>query len=210
MGKYDFHHDIDGLVQERHNSSALAMELCHSCPNPLIHKRLNSSALAMELCHSCTNPSIQNLKTLECSCFECFLCHGCAFAFIDIHDYVNWSWFQMCRTTCMHFRWIECHEYSCEWNWYLNELDITIHVIASQLSGHCDVISNRLWCHQQNKNQASETRGRCVKIIVFIVIYRFVMSCKKWNNVCTLMMNCFCAHLSVILVFISLVPQLGK
>ena len=46
-----------------------------------------------------------------------------------------------------------------------NELDITIHVIASQLSGHCDVISNRLW-HQQNENRASETRGRCVKIVV--------------------------------------------
>ena len=28
--------DIDGLVQERHNSSALAMELCLSCTNPSI------------------------------------------------------------------------------------------------------------------------------------------------------------------------------
>ena len=27
---------IDGLVQERHNSSALAMELCLSCINPSI------------------------------------------------------------------------------------------------------------------------------------------------------------------------------
>ena len=27
-------HDIDGLVQERHNSSALAMELRLSCTNP--------------------------------------------------------------------------------------------------------------------------------------------------------------------------------
>ena len=31
-----------------------------------------------------------------------------------------------------------------------NELDITYHVIASQLSGHCDVISTRLWRLQQN------------------------------------------------------------
>ena len=45
-----------------------------------------------------------------------------------------------------------------------NELDITIHVIASQLSCHCDVISNWLWRHHQNENQASETRRRCVKI----------------------------------------------
>ena len=34
-----------------------------------------------------------------------------------------------------------------------NELDITIHVIASQLSGYCDVINKRLWHHQQNLNQ---------------------------------------------------------
>ena len=47
-----------------------------------------------------------------------------------------------------------------------NDLDITIHVIASQLSGQCDVISNRLWRHQQNEKRASETRGRCVKIVV--------------------------------------------
>ena len=66
-----------------------------------------------------------------------------------------------------------------------NELDITIHVIASQLYGHCDIISNRLWCHQQNENWASETQGRCVKIVVSIVSYGFVMSCKKWNNVYT-------------------------
>ena len=44
-----------------------------------------------------------------------------------------------------------------------NELDIIIHVIASQLSGYCDVINNRLWRHQQNVNLASEARGRCVK-----------------------------------------------
>ena len=46
------------------------------------------------------------------------------------------------------------------------ELDITIHVIVSQLSGHCDVISDRLWRHQQNENRASETLPRCVRIVV--------------------------------------------
>ena len=60
-----------------------------------------------------------------------------------------------------------------------NELNITIHVIASQLSHNCHVISNRLWRHQQNEDRASETRGRCVVIVVFIVIHWFVMSCKK-------------------------------
>ena len=47
-----------------------------------------------------------------------------------------------------------------------NELDIIIHVIASQLSRYCDVISNRLWRNQQNEDRASETRGRCIKIVV--------------------------------------------
>ena len=47
-----------------------------------------------------------------------------------------------------------------------NELDITCHVFASQLSGHCDVIADRLWRHQQNVMRASEPRGFCVKILV--------------------------------------------
>ena len=81
-----------------------------------------------------------------------------------------------------------------------NELDITCHVFASQLSGHCDVIANRLWRHQQNVKRASETRGWHANILVFIVIDGFVMSCKKWNNVCTTVTNCLCAHSSVILV----------
>ena len=77
-----------------------------------------------------------------------------------------------------------------------DELDINAHVIASQLSGHCDVISNRLWRHQQNVNRASETRDRCVKIIVFIVIYGFVMPCKKRNNVhpCEKVIGMFFQH----------------
>ena len=82
------------------------------------------------------------------------------------------------------------------------KLDITIHGIVSQLSRYCDVINNPLWCHQQNEDWASETRGRCVKIVIFIVIYGFVMSCKKLNNICTLMMNCFCTHWSDIFMFI--------
>ena len=47
-----------------------------------------------------------------------------------------------------------------------SELDITIHVIMSQLSDHCGVISNRFWSHQRDETRASETRGRCVKIVV--------------------------------------------
>ena len=40
-----------------------------------------------------------------------------------------------------------------------NELDITCHVFASQLSSHCDVIADPLWRHQQNVMRATETRG---------------------------------------------------
>ena len=69
-------------------------------------------------------------------------------------------------------------------------------MIASQLSGHCDVICNRLWRHQQNENRASATWGRCVKLVVCIVIYGLVVSCKKKNNVCILVTNHFCAHSS--------------
>ena len=77
-------------------------------------------------------------------------------------------------------------------------------MLASQLFGHCHVINSRLWRHQQHVNWASETWGRCVEIVVFIVVCEFVMSCKKQNNVCTLVTNCLCSHSSVIFVFISL------
>ena len=81
-----------------------------------------------------------------------------------------------------------------------NEFDIIIHVIASKLSSHCDVNSNRLWLHQ-----------RYMRIAVIVVIYGLVMSCKKYNNAWTLVTNCLCAQSSVILVLSLLVAsQLGK
>ena len=74
-----------------------------------------------------------------------------------------------------------------------NELDNNIHVIASQLSGYCDVFNNRLWRNQQNVNPACEARVGCVKIVVFSVIFIVVMSCKNiimyvlsWRNVSVL------------------------
>ena len=91
------------------------------------------------------------------------------------------------------------------------DIDITFHMIASQLSGYCDIISNWLWHHQQNMKWVSETRRQCVKIVDFIIIYGFIIACKKWNNICNLVMNCLCAHWSVILVFIFLAAmQLRK
>ena len=69
----------------------------------------------------------------------------------------------------------------------------------------------QLWRHQQNENRASETGGRCINVVGFIVIYGFVMSCKKLNDVCTIVTNCFGAHSRVIFVFISIVAaQIGK
>ena len=72
-----------------------------------------------------------------------------------------------------------------------NELYITFHVIASQLSGHCDVTSNVLWRHQQNARRASETLRRCVEIVVFVVIYGFALSCEKWRTVYALTLVLF-------------------
>ena len=75
-----------------------------------------------------------------------------------------------------------------DWSWISpwiqsisNELDIIIQVIASQLSCHCDVTSNRFWRHHQNENRASETRGRCVKLVV---LYSFMDSlCRVRNKI---------------------------
>ena len=59
----------------------------------------------------------------------------------------------------------------------------------------------------RNIYRSGDTGSRCVKIIISIVIYGF-LSCKKLNNVWTGMTNCLCTHLSVILVFVSLVASL--
>ena len=88
-----------------------------------------------------------------------------------------------------------------------NQLDITIHIIASQLSSHCDVISNRLWHYQLGRKPNEWNTGSMCKDRRVIA----VMSCKKWNNICMLVTNCLWAHSSDILVFISLAAsQLGK
>ena len=57
-----------------------------------------------------------------------------------------------------------------------NELNITFRMPTSQFSGHCDIISNRigLQFYQQNVNRTGQTWGRCVKIVIFIIIYKFI------------------------------------
>ena len=59
-------------------------------------------------------------------------------------------------------------------------------------------VCNRLWRHQQNVNRASETHIWCVGIGFLIFISWFIMSCKRWNNVCTLVKMCLFANSSVI------------
>ena len=55
--------------------------------------------------------------------------------FMQYHAFLHdWSWIST---------WINC---------YVIELDITFHVLVSQMSGHCDIrsrYSNCSWCHQQ-------------------------------------------------------------
>ena len=69
-----------------------------------------------------------------------------------------------------------------------NELDITCHVFASPLSGHCDVIANRLWRHQQNVKRASETRDDVWRspFLVLFMDYRVrnkIMYVLLWRTV---------------------------
>ena len=100
-----------------------------------------------------------------------------------------------------------------------NELDIIIHVITWQLSGHCDVINKWLWCHQQNEKRVSETREQCVNIVVLSSfmdllchVRNEIMYALSWQTVSALtrgifwclfpkllMTNCFNAHERVIL-----------
>ena len=56
----------------------------------------------------------------------------------------------------------------------IKSLDIDIHVMAAQLSGHCDITSNRL----TSEKRASETRGRFVKI-VFLSSFMDSLCCAR-------------------------------
>ena len=59
-----------------------------------------------------------------------------------------------------------------------SELDITCHIPASQLSGHCDIIANRLWRHQQNIKVSEWDTGTMCEDPRFSIIYGFVMLCE--------------------------------
>ena len=112
---------------------------CHHVDNPDVHWRRRQASM------SPVNTRVVNLMTFP---FPCSLSH--------------WHWWFVKKKKFLHDRpWISLWIKSIS-----NELDITCHVLSSQLSGHCDVIANQLWRHQQNVKRASETRGWCVKILI--------------------------------------------
>ena len=91
-----------------------------------------------------------------------------------------------------------------------NELDILFHVVASELSGHCDVISKRLWCRQQNVNWANEARGDVWRSLFLSSIIDSL--CRVRNEIMFVLSwrNAY-ARASVSFVFIRIVAaQLGK
>ena len=79
---------------------------------------------------------------------------------------------------------------------------LSVYGIKYPLDGDISYTTDREYDLQWKCYLTSETRGRC--LIVFVGIYGFVMLCKKWNNVCTLVTNCLCGHSRFIFVFISL------
>ena len=89
-----------------------------------------------------------------------------------------------------------------------NELNTTIHVIASQLSGHCDVSGQQLIVTSSAERKHSEWQmGTVCKDRRFYRHLWIVMSCEKWNNVYTLF---FCAHSSVNFGFIYYYKHLNN
>ena len=79
----------------------------------------------------------------------------------------------------------------------VNKTDIFPRARATNAKSRSSVW-NRLWRHHQNVNRASETHIWCVGIGFLIFMSWFIMSCKRWNNVCTLVKMCLFANSSVI------------
>ena len=93
--------------------------------------------------------------------------------------FINWMYFICDNKLCWTWTW------TCNW--------LAGHVILNILAGPQACMTIVL------------TNTECKHLC--IIIYGLIMSCKKWNNVCTVMRNCFCSHSSVIVVCISLVAS---
>ena len=62
---------------------------------------------------------------------------------------------------------------------------------------------NKSWSHHQHPNRPSGVQCQCVKIVFLTVIYGLIISRKKWNNVCTIIIDCLCIHSMVIIVMMT-------
>ena len=137
---------------------------------------------------------------------------------VDLIKAFNWvRQLQICYRNDEWYLVIGPFSYTAGRAYAVNKLDIW--GVRHHFPRDCATSVWLLWRHQQSivtssaerKQSDWDTETMWEYIVVFVVIYGFVMSCKKLNNVCTLVTNCLCAHSSFILVFISLVAvQLGK
>ena len=91
---------------------------------------------------------------------------SCLYIYICICIYIFLTWLPV-NTTIYKSNFLHDRPWISLWIKSIsNELDITCHMFASQLFGHCEVIANRLWRDQKNVKRTSETRRWCVKIRV--------------------------------------------
>ena len=110
--------------------------------------------------------NFEYMRYVSCYLLKVWIRYVLVLDFMHVFFLHDWSWISP---------WIE---------FTFNEFDITIHLIALQLSSHCDVISKRVWRHEPKENRASETRRRCIKIVV---LSSFMDSlCREINTKITL------------------------
>ena len=95
-----------------------------------------------------------------------------------------------------------------------NELTMVIiyfHMVPLDLTRLNRYMKTATFNLDYNSHQAQDVNDemKCIYCIIMyilnrpalnIIIYGFSMSCKKQNNVCTLVMNCFCTHLKDIFI----------
>ena len=136
----------------------------------LVHEKRDRIANALELCLSCTNSSTSYAWVCINIVTWCWILHVMCMARLLIARFISFF------CVCVHFQHSSniCVQYISDFFTQLamnitvkksisNELDITIHVIASQLSCYCDVIGNRLWRHQQKQTPRQWDTGTMCK-----------------------------------------------
>ena len=90
LNSRQFYLGFDGLVQERRNSSALAVELCLSCTNP--------SICSAEICNQCQCSTLKRLATFKDAFKLIFLS--------DLWISINLSWNFVEKVIRMAYGWL--------------------------------------------------------------------------------------------------------